>query len=61
MHQPTTPERQFLAALFAEADRAGFGVADGCTFEAYPGQEDAAADFIEEWTVRLLGPLGSEA
>lgn len=35
-----------LAALFHETDEAGFGIADRESFEAFPGQEDAAADFM---------------
>lgn len=36
-----------LADLFRLADQAGYGIASGTSFEAYPGLEDAAADYIE--------------
>ncbi|MBM0128060.1 hypothetical protein [Pimelobacter simplex] len=43
----------FLTFLFKQAAEAGFGFANGPTFEAIPGLEDAAADFIDalmgEW------------
>ncbi len=44
-----------LRFLFREAEKAGFGFADGPRFEAIPGLEDAAADFIEDLLVRLGG------
>jgi hypothetical protein len=46
-----------LTFLFKEADKAGFGYANGPNFEAIPGLEDAAADFIEG----LMARLGGEA
>ncbi len=46
-YEPSFADRLRLAALFIETDEAGYGVFDGTTFEAYPGMEDAAADFIE--------------
>lgn len=36
-----------LTNLFAKADKAGYGIANGPNFEAYPGLENAAADYIE--------------
>ncbi|WP_156161679.1 hypothetical protein [Nocardia vulneris] len=38
---------RFLAWLFHETEKAGFGIADGASFEAFPGCEDAAADYME--------------
>jgi hypothetical protein len=51
-YQPTLAERLRLAAAFAAAAEAGFGVYDGTTFEAYPGLEAAAADHIEALLLR---------
>ena len=42
-----------LADLFRKAEEAGWGIANGTSFEAFPGLEDAAADFIES----LVEPL----
>ena len=44
-----------LTFLFKQADKAGFGYANGSSFEAIPGLEDAAADFIEGLLVELGG------
>ncbi|MGD8214046.1 hypothetical protein [Aestuariimicrobium sp. Y1814] len=50
---PSPPAIQgLLVWVFQQADKAGFGIADGTSFEAFPGCEDAAADFIE----KLLDP-----
>lgn len=38
---------KLLAAIFKETERAGFGIAKGASFEAFPGCEDAAADFMK--------------
>ncbi|GAA1543511.1 hypothetical protein [Nocardioides humi] len=46
----------FLTFLFKQADKAGYGYANGPNFEAIPGLEDAAADFIEA----LVRDLGGE-
>lgn len=46
-YTPSHADLLRLAALFAEAAEAGYGVYDGATFEAYPGMYDAAADFIQ--------------
>lgn len=46
-----------LTFLFKRAAEAGYGFADGATFEAMPGLEDAAADFIQN----LLDELGGDA
>lgn len=45
----------FLTFLFKQADKAGFGYANGPNFEAIPGLEDAAADFMQEIVDDLLG------
>lgn len=42
-----------LAGLFAKAEAAGYGIADGPNFEAFPGMESAAADYIESLTEEL--------
>lgn len=51
-YQPTRAEQLWLAAAFTGTAEAGYGVYDGTTFEAYPGQADAAADFIEGLLIR---------
>lgn len=48
-YHPTTTK--FLTAVFGVLAGEGFGTADGPTFQAFTGQEDAAADRIAE----LLG------
>lgn len=48
MTAPTPIEfRIELARLFQLADAAGYGIARGDAFEAFPGLEHAAADYIE--------------
>lgn len=42
-----------LAEIFAKTEAAGYGIADGASFEAFPGMEDAAADYIESLTEEL--------
>jgi hypothetical protein len=37
----------WLSELFRRTEAAGFGIAKDDTFEAFPGCEDAAADYIE--------------
>lgn len=36
-----------LAVIFRCAEEAGWGISNGASFEAFPGLEDAAADYIE--------------
>lgn len=48
---------RFLTWLFREAERAGWGIADGPSFEAFPGLEHAATDYMEDL---LRGPCGPE-
>ena len=46
--QPYTPSTdKFLACLFAQLEREGFGRADGASFTAYPGCEEFAAVRLE--------------
>ena len=45
---PTFADRLRLAAAFVDAADAGYGIWDGERFEAYPGLEHAAADFIAQ-------------
>lgn len=52
-YQPTYADLLRLAALFHEAQEAGFGIAHGATFEAFPGLEIGAADFLEHRLVEL--------
>jgi len=44
-----------LKFLFHEAEKAGFGLASGTSFEAILGLEDAAADYIEGRLARFGG------
>lgn len=44
-----------LKFLFREAEKAGFGLACGTSFEAIPGLEDAAADYIAGRPARFGG------
>lgn len=46
MTQPFNPISA-LAWIFRMAEDAGWGIANGPSFEAFPGLEDAAADYIE--------------
>lgn len=45
-----------LAVIFRCCEQAGWGIADGPSFEAFPGCEDAAADYIEAAVFGL--PMG---
>lgn len=38
----------FLTWLFKKAEEAGWGIADGPSFEAFPGLEDGAADYMQQ-------------
>lgn len=44
-----------LVWLLKEAEKAGWGIANGTSFEAFPGCEDAAADFMEDLLNKLCG------
>ena len=46
-----------LAQLFKKAEEAGWGVANGASFEAFPGLEDAAADHIESLLDNMPGEV----
>lgn len=45
----------FLTWLFRKAEKAGWGIANGPNFEAFPGLEDAAADYMQDVMDRLCG------
>ncbi len=45
-YYPST--EKFLTVAFRLLDQEGLGVADGATFTAHSGMEDAAADRLEE-------------
>lgn len=47
MTVPPPEHVALLALLFKQAEAAGWGIANGASFEAYPGLEDAAADYIQ--------------
>lgn len=54
----TTPPPHYLlilADLFKQAENAGWGIADGASFEAFPGLEDAAADYIQTLLDQVTG------
>lgn len=44
---PSTTEWFVLSALFRKAADEGYGFFDGTRFEAIPGMENAAADYME--------------
>lgn len=46
---PTISQYLSLLLAFDAADKAGLGIRSGFGFEAYPGLEGAAADFIEQY------------
>lgn len=54
-YQPTYADRLRLAALFYEADEAGFGIANGTSFEAFPGLESGAVEFMARRITELDG------
>lgn len=45
---PTAEQALLLLLIFEEAAQAGYGFADGLSFHAIPGLEDAAADYIRD-------------
>jgi len=47
MTSPPPSYLLLLADLFKQAEAAGWGIASGASFEAFPGLEDAAADYIQ--------------
>lgn len=53
---PSESDLVALAVIFRCCEQAGWGIADGPNFEAFPGCEDAAADYIEAALDRL--PMG---
>ena len=44
-----------LADLFKQAEAAGWGIANGASFEAFPGLEAAAADYIQTLLDQVTG------
>ena len=48
-----------LADLFKQAENAGWGIAKGASFEAFPGLEDAATDYIQSLVDKMGDPTAT--